>query len=227
MRNRRYHEVYNKLGSLDFWFNEVGVFTDSPELNRQWLEFIIGMNRTASSVPIFIFMTFLTRITRTASMSMPAILANCKTAASTVCISIRSCLEVISFWTSNLVDILGLICNDVGKAGENKKCCHQAEAVCPVKIERGLVEILDQGDSGGKSSGQEIVALIPNLSMEKSLVGSKEGSKIIPDMLQMLFGYRHYVNRKCPTSFVNGLRIRIPRTIPVVFTFTGNAITTS
>ncbi len=30
------------------------------------------------------------------------------------------------------------------------------------------------------------------------------GSMLIPDMLQnlMLFGYRHYVNRKCPTSFI-------------------------
>ncbi len=64
-----------------------------------------------------------------------------------------------------------------------------------------------------------LVTLIPNLSMEKLLVGSKKGSKIIPDMLQMLFGYRHYVNRKCPTSFVDGLKIRISRTIPVVFTF--------
>ena len=26
------------------------------------------------------------------------------------------------------------------------------------------------------------------------------GSMLIPDILQMVFGYRHYANRKCPTS---------------------------
>ena len=27
------------------------------------------------------------------------------------------------------------------------------------------------------------------------------GYRLIPDMLQMLFGYRHYANIKCSTSF--------------------------
>ncbi len=27
-------------------------------------------------------------------------------------------------------------------------------------------------------------------------------SKLIPDMMQMWFGYRHKINRKCPTSFL-------------------------
>ena len=31
--------------------------------------------------------------------------------------------------------------------------------------------------------------------------GWKYGSILIPDILQMLFGYRHYAHRKCPTSF--------------------------
>ncbi len=32
-------------------------------------------------------------------------------------------------------------------------------------------------------------------------MGEKNGSRLISDMLQNLYGYRHYAHRKCPTSF--------------------------
>ncbi len=42
------------------------------------------------------------------------------------------------------------------------------------------------------------IRILEQLQMSTHLVNF---DYVIPDMLQMLFGYRHHANRRCPTSF--------------------------